>query len=263
MKTTPFGQRIAHGTMVFSIGVGLTASVDQSRRLLLRLRPAALHQAGIHRRHDPARARPSPPRRTIRSGRTRAASSSASRSSTSATRSCWRPTTSTSSSGAAGSLERPTRKIVASWEHSKARSLSSRRPHKASATRPHWLSPRLAPSSMPPTSTKRLLAEIGKSLASRPASSMCSSESAVRAAVAEIGRGRCPVQLRRLRPCRHDPRDEGRGSRLRLRPQRPVDDPHHPRRAARHAGARRRRDHQHGLGGRRDEGCAEPLRLWR
>ena len=27
MKTTPFGQRIAHGTMVFSIGVGLTASV--------------------------------------------------------------------------------------------------------------------------------------------------------------------------------------------------------------------------------------------
>lgn len=27
MKKTPFGQRIAHGTMVFSIGVGLTASV--------------------------------------------------------------------------------------------------------------------------------------------------------------------------------------------------------------------------------------------
>jgi acyl dehydratase len=27
MKTTEFGQRIAHGTMVFSIGVGLTASV--------------------------------------------------------------------------------------------------------------------------------------------------------------------------------------------------------------------------------------------
>jgi acyl dehydratase len=27
MKTTPFGQRIAHGTMVFSIGIGLTASV--------------------------------------------------------------------------------------------------------------------------------------------------------------------------------------------------------------------------------------------
>ncbi|WP_163264048.1 MaoC/PaaZ C-terminal domain-containing protein [Chelativorans alearense] len=27
MKSTPFGQRIAHGTMVFSIGVGLTASV--------------------------------------------------------------------------------------------------------------------------------------------------------------------------------------------------------------------------------------------
>ena len=26
-KTTPFGQRIAHGTMVFSIGIGLTASV--------------------------------------------------------------------------------------------------------------------------------------------------------------------------------------------------------------------------------------------
>ena len=27
MKETPFGQRIAHGTMVFAIGVGLTASV--------------------------------------------------------------------------------------------------------------------------------------------------------------------------------------------------------------------------------------------
>jgi monoamine oxidase len=27
MKTTEFGQRIAHGTLVFSIGVGLTASV--------------------------------------------------------------------------------------------------------------------------------------------------------------------------------------------------------------------------------------------
>ncbi|MER9198016.1 dehydratase [Mesorhizobium sp. M0933] len=27
MKTTPFGQRIAHGTLVFSVGIGLTASV--------------------------------------------------------------------------------------------------------------------------------------------------------------------------------------------------------------------------------------------
>jgi acyl dehydratase len=27
MKSTPFGQRIAHGTLVFSVGVGLTASV--------------------------------------------------------------------------------------------------------------------------------------------------------------------------------------------------------------------------------------------
>ena len=27
MKETPFGQRIAHGTLVFSVGVGLTASV--------------------------------------------------------------------------------------------------------------------------------------------------------------------------------------------------------------------------------------------
>ena len=26
-KTTPFGQRIAHGTMVFAIGVGLTATL--------------------------------------------------------------------------------------------------------------------------------------------------------------------------------------------------------------------------------------------
>ncbi len=30
-KTLPGGQRIAHGTMIFSIGVGLTASLDQSR----------------------------------------------------------------------------------------------------------------------------------------------------------------------------------------------------------------------------------------
>jgi acyl dehydratase len=27
MKTTPFGQRIAHGTMIFAIGVGLTATL--------------------------------------------------------------------------------------------------------------------------------------------------------------------------------------------------------------------------------------------
>ncbi|WP_292656473.1 MaoC/PaaZ C-terminal domain-containing protein [Mesorhizobium sp.] len=27
MKTTPFGQRIAHGTLVFSVGIGLTATV--------------------------------------------------------------------------------------------------------------------------------------------------------------------------------------------------------------------------------------------
>jgi monoamine oxidase len=27
MKTTPFGQRIAHGTMTFTIGIGLTATV--------------------------------------------------------------------------------------------------------------------------------------------------------------------------------------------------------------------------------------------
>jgi acyl dehydratase len=27
MKSTPFGQRIAHGTLVFSIGIGLTATV--------------------------------------------------------------------------------------------------------------------------------------------------------------------------------------------------------------------------------------------
>jgi acyl dehydratase len=27
MKSTPFGQRIAHGTLVFSVGVGLTANV--------------------------------------------------------------------------------------------------------------------------------------------------------------------------------------------------------------------------------------------
>ncbi len=36
-KTTPFGQRVAHGTMIFSIGVGLTASLDQSGGILLRL----------------------------------------------------------------------------------------------------------------------------------------------------------------------------------------------------------------------------------
>ncbi|WP_284270548.1 MaoC/PaaZ C-terminal domain-containing protein [Mesorhizobium huakuii] len=27
MKATPFGQRIAHGTLVFSVGIGLTASI--------------------------------------------------------------------------------------------------------------------------------------------------------------------------------------------------------------------------------------------
>ncbi|ESY75642.1 MaoC family dehydratase [Mesorhizobium sp. LNHC252B00] len=27
MKTTPFGQRIAHGTLVFSVGIGLTATI--------------------------------------------------------------------------------------------------------------------------------------------------------------------------------------------------------------------------------------------
>ncbi|TPK73478.1 dehydratase [Mesorhizobium sp. B2-3-3] len=27
MKTTPFGQRIAHGTLVFSVGIGLTAAI--------------------------------------------------------------------------------------------------------------------------------------------------------------------------------------------------------------------------------------------
>ena len=31
MKGTPFGQRIAHGTLVFSIGIGLTASVGWSK----------------------------------------------------------------------------------------------------------------------------------------------------------------------------------------------------------------------------------------
>jgi acyl dehydratase len=30
MKTTPFGQRIAHGTLVFSVGIGLTASIVNS-----------------------------------------------------------------------------------------------------------------------------------------------------------------------------------------------------------------------------------------
>lgn len=29
-KTTPFGQRVAHGTMVFSIGIGLTATLINS-----------------------------------------------------------------------------------------------------------------------------------------------------------------------------------------------------------------------------------------
>lgn len=31
MKTTPFGQRIAHGTMTFAIGIGLTAASANSR----------------------------------------------------------------------------------------------------------------------------------------------------------------------------------------------------------------------------------------
>jgi acyl dehydratase len=36
-KTLPFGQRIAHGTMVFSIGVGLTATFINPGGFLLRL----------------------------------------------------------------------------------------------------------------------------------------------------------------------------------------------------------------------------------
>ena len=86
---------------------------------------------------------------------------------------------------------------------------------------------------------------------------------AINAAVAEIGRDRRAVQLRRLRPCRLDPGDEGRRPGIRARPQREVDGAHDPRGAARHDRARRRRHHQHVVGRRQHQGRAQSLCLWR
>ena len=46
-RTQPFGQRMAHGTLVFSVGVGITAGADQSAGYELWIRSAALCEAGV------------------------------------------------------------------------------------------------------------------------------------------------------------------------------------------------------------------------
>jgi hypothetical protein len=51
-KTQEFGQRVAHGTLIFSVAVGMTAGAVNPVAVLVRLRPVALHQTGLHRRHD-------------------------------------------------------------------------------------------------------------------------------------------------------------------------------------------------------------------
>ncbi len=60
-------------------------------------------------------------------------------------------------------------------------------------------------------------------------------DEAVRHLHRRAGPRRCAVQLRRRRACRQHPRYEGRRSRHRDQPERQIDDPHHPRRAAGHA----------------------------
>ena len=51
-RKTPFGQRIAHGTMTFAIGVGLTASQINPVAFTYGYDQSALSQAGFHRRYD-------------------------------------------------------------------------------------------------------------------------------------------------------------------------------------------------------------------
>ena len=65
--------------------------------------------------------------------------------------------------------------------------------------------------------------------------------------------GRHPVQLRRLRASGHAAGGHRRRVGLRIRTERALDVPHHPRLPARHAGARPWRDRQHGLGRRQHQ----------
>lgn len=46
-KTTEFGQRIAHGTLTFSVGVGLTASITRYMRWLIRYMQQHMHNVSI------------------------------------------------------------------------------------------------------------------------------------------------------------------------------------------------------------------------
>ena len=48
-KPSGFAQRIAHGTLILSVGAGQR---DQFGRLLLRLRLGTVHSAGVYPRHD-------------------------------------------------------------------------------------------------------------------------------------------------------------------------------------------------------------------
>ena len=70
-KTTPFGQRIAHGTLVFSVGVGLTATLINPVAFSYGYDRLRFVKPGVHRRHDPhprddrrQGGRPQAPRRT-------------------------------------------------------------------------------------------------------------------------------------------------------------------------------------------------------
>jgi acyl dehydratase len=51
-KTQPFERRIAHGTLIFSVGVGMTAGVMNPCAFSYGYDRFAVHQAGIHRRYD-------------------------------------------------------------------------------------------------------------------------------------------------------------------------------------------------------------------
>ena len=77
-----------------------------------------------------------------------------------------------------------------------------------------------------------------------------------------------PLQLRRLRAQRHDPRLHAEGLGLQLQPERPRAVRRDPRRAAEDARAVRadgqgRQHHQHGVDRRLDQRAAQPLRLRR
>ena len=51
VKTQEFKERIAHGTLILSIGIGMTANEIKSGGLLIWLRPHTLHPPGLYRRY--------------------------------------------------------------------------------------------------------------------------------------------------------------------------------------------------------------------